>query len=270
MPAPLLLILEWREGDRALLVRPGDTLSIGRVAGNDLVLPDPTVGRRHAIVRHDGAALVLEDASSPCGVFRDDRRLVGPTPLAVGDRVRLGGVLLEVAVLRPGYDHRSAITRRAYGEADAAYLVDGQPSAAARLRVRTMNFGQPWRTPGLEEVDVRVTLGARFVADWIDALLPEVRADALAHPDPDDDLARALALRGWPSAAVALGEPELARGLVASFAHDLLLSWLGDGAPDEEPSFVLNGARVEEVADGRPVLAGRARRNDRPVRVQDA
>jgi pSer/pThr/pTyr-binding forkhead associated (FHA) protein len=75
----------------------GPEATIGRDPQVDFVLTDPRVSRSHAIVRVVGQELVLEDHGSTSGTAVNGRRVSGPTPLAVGDRVRIGAT--ELAVL---------------------------------------------------------------------------------------------------------------------------------------------------------------------------
>jgi pSer/pThr/pTyr-binding forkhead associated (FHA) protein len=75
----------------------GPEATIGRDPQVDFVLTDPRVSRSHAIVRVVGQELVLEDHGSTSGTAVNGRRVSDPTPLAVGDRVRVGAT--ELAVL---------------------------------------------------------------------------------------------------------------------------------------------------------------------------
>jgi pSer/pThr/pTyr-binding forkhead associated (FHA) protein len=56
------------------------------------------VGRRHARLFVQGGQIMLEDLDSTNGTFRNGARLAPrqPTPLANGDELRLGSVLLTV------------------------------------------------------------------------------------------------------------------------------------------------------------------------------
>jgi diguanylate cyclase (GGDEF)-like protein len=84
---------------RALLgarlpLRAGEA-TLGRDAGCDLVLEADDVSRRHARVRADAGRHVVEDLGSTNGTWVGDDRLAAPRPLASGDHVRLGSVVLK-------------------------------------------------------------------------------------------------------------------------------------------------------------------------------
>lgn len=90
---PLVHVLQL-EGEGELAVRRvvlGELpLRIGRVAGNDLVLPSPEVSRSHcSLVVREGRAVVT-DLGSTNGTLVDGRRVQVPTELAEGARLRLG------------------------------------------------------------------------------------------------------------------------------------------------------------------------------------
>ncbi len=73
-------------------------ISVGRIDGNDVVLPDVTVSKFHALVRDVDGYQVLLDGDSHNGTFVNDVRVAGrrsgspPVPLRNGDAVRFGSV----------------------------------------------------------------------------------------------------------------------------------------------------------------------------------
>jgi ABC transport system ATP-binding/permease protein len=68
----------------------GDTLRIGRDAGNDLLLDDPNVSRQHAEVRRTGdGAYLIRDLSSRNGT-RLNGRPVKSSPMSPGDVIGIG------------------------------------------------------------------------------------------------------------------------------------------------------------------------------------
>lgn len=90
------------DGDMKGLEVPLDAaeLTLGRRSDNDVCLPlDMKVSRRHARLFRAADALMLEDLGSANGTFLRQRRIYEPTPLAPGDRFRLGRTWLEVAAV---------------------------------------------------------------------------------------------------------------------------------------------------------------------------
>ena len=69
-----------------------DEFVIGRVEGNDLVIAEPSVSRRHARLLRQGSQVLLEDLGSSNGTFINGKRLIAPTPLMPGDILMLGQV----------------------------------------------------------------------------------------------------------------------------------------------------------------------------------
>ena len=94
---PLILEVHGTGGvERAVPV--GDAaLTIGRSSTADVVVADPLLSRHHARVfpGKDGAVLV-EDLGSRNGTFLNGETLRQPTPFRPGDRVTLGGTILEL------------------------------------------------------------------------------------------------------------------------------------------------------------------------------
>ena len=72
-------------------------ITIGRVAGNDLLLVDDKVSRHHAVIeRQDGGRVVLRDLDSRNGTFIDGIRLTGSRVLMGGERLQFGDEELRV------------------------------------------------------------------------------------------------------------------------------------------------------------------------------
>lgn len=69
---------------------------VGRHDSCDVVLDDPLVSRRHAVVSFDGENLAVEDLGSVNGVLLNGRRVHGAEPLRHGDEIGLGNHALQV------------------------------------------------------------------------------------------------------------------------------------------------------------------------------
>ncbi len=78
-----------REGLRHR-VQSGAT--VGR-AGCDIVIVDPGVSRRHAVIRDDNSGPAIEDVGSTNGTFVNERRVTDVTELQPGDSVRFGSTV---------------------------------------------------------------------------------------------------------------------------------------------------------------------------------
>ncbi len=90
-PLPKLIIEQGpTPGQEIELVK--DEFVIGRIEGNDLVIPEPSVSRRHARLIRQGGQVLLEDLGSSNGTFINGQRLSAPFPLKSGDTFTLGQV----------------------------------------------------------------------------------------------------------------------------------------------------------------------------------
>lgn len=67
-------------------------LVIGRGSTPDFAIFDPTISRRHASVQRRGNAYFISDLGSGNGTAVNGKRIARPTPLADGDRIKLGDV----------------------------------------------------------------------------------------------------------------------------------------------------------------------------------
>lgn len=64
------------------------TMAIGRVEGNDLVLPHPQVSRHHATVEFRATGALLRDHSTN-GTYINGQRVTGPRSVGPGDHIRI-------------------------------------------------------------------------------------------------------------------------------------------------------------------------------------
>ena len=76
-------------------VEIGSGCTIGR-EGCDVLLPDPEVSRRHAVVRVADGVASVEDVGSTNGTWLNGRRVEGRAELRAGDELRLGNTVWHV------------------------------------------------------------------------------------------------------------------------------------------------------------------------------
>ncbi len=74
----------------------GQPLSIGRSDANDLcVADDPYISGHHARLYLQAGYAVVEDLGSTNGTYVNNDRISEPNDLEIGDRIQIGGVILE-------------------------------------------------------------------------------------------------------------------------------------------------------------------------------
>ncbi|HVM35773.1 MAG TPA: FHA domain-containing protein [Actinomycetota bacterium] len=73
-----------------------DELTIGRSDKCHIVLDDTYVSQMHARIFGKEDGVVVEDLGSTNGTYVNRRRITSPTPVARGDRVKIGRTVLEL------------------------------------------------------------------------------------------------------------------------------------------------------------------------------
>ncbi len=69
---------------------------VGRQSGNDVVVPDEQVSRKHAEIEERGGNLIVTDLNSSNGTFVNGTRISSPQTLRSGDTVQIGTTVLKV------------------------------------------------------------------------------------------------------------------------------------------------------------------------------
>ncbi|GAB3128540.1 FtsK/SpoIIIE domain-containing protein [Glaciibacter psychrotolerans] len=113
-PVATVTVLTGEQKDVIFLAVPGENF-IGRDRGNRIEIHDSSVSRRHAVLRTDGAQLILEDLASANGIFlvgsdNSNVRQVQRYEVTRSCVVRLGDIALRIEVGPPASaePHRDA------------------------------------------------------------------------------------------------------------------------------------------------------------------
>ena len=100
-----------------------EEVTVGRVRGNDIVLPKGNVSKHHCRLFVHGGEVLVEDLRSTNGTYVNGRKIVEPTPVVLSDKVFVGDFIIRLTSLassmetmRPGPPEAgslgSAIPRR--------------------------------------------------------------------------------------------------------------------------------------------------------------
>ena len=71
-------------------------VTIGRIQGNDIVLPKSNISKRHSRIIFNSGSFVVIDSKSTNGTYVNGKRIDAPYDLRVGDKVFVGDFTLEV------------------------------------------------------------------------------------------------------------------------------------------------------------------------------
>ena len=126
------LILEIIEGgEPGRQVELVDSVEFGRDASAGVTIEDDQVSRRHARISVQGGQAVAEDLGSTNGTYVNDQPISGPRPLGPGDKIRVGGTVLELRTTQQVSIQATAV--RPVPDVTAVGQGVLQPASAAEL-----------------------------------------------------------------------------------------------------------------------------------------
>src|ERR1700736_6130867 len=94
------IIISAPDGKRGMLELAKPLVTIGRGAANDLVLPDNSVSRFHAVIKCENGSTFIADRNSTNGVVVDGQRIAGERQLQHNDIAKLGSYELRFEEVR--------------------------------------------------------------------------------------------------------------------------------------------------------------------------
>ena len=134
----------WRPAGADLVPLGGDRITVGRAAGNDIVLSDDgQVSRVHAVLERLGGGWSIRDVSSRNGTFVNGNRLSGEARVGPGDELRIGRTRIVLRADRtaddPGMTEAQAappqLTPRERDVLIAPVFPDDRPGDVHRARI---------------------------------------------------------------------------------------------------------------------------------------
>ena len=98
-----------KEAGRTVVVSTGQTISLGRLKGCDVVVDDEAASRRHCTVTAREDVCVVADLQSANGTFVNEKR-IATVELQKGDKIRIGSTVIELTDVM---DNTSAVNKPA-------------------------------------------------------------------------------------------------------------------------------------------------------------
>src|SRR6476469_1483251 len=124
------IVVNEKGGEQKRLEFDKPEVTIGRVQGNDIILPKGNVSKRHSrIVLKDGKFIIV-DLKSTNGTYVNGRKITSPLVVKGSDKIYIGDFILSIEELQAG----AVVSDEASG-----------PSAAARPKAATIPPPPPRR-----------------------------------------------------------------------------------------------------------------------------
>lgn len=95
-PHQFTLLISEKGGAERRQTFHGDEITLGRVQGNDLVLPKGNVSKRHARILYREGRFIVADLNSTNGTYVNRRRIAQATIIREDDRVYVGDFIIRV------------------------------------------------------------------------------------------------------------------------------------------------------------------------------
>jgi pilus assembly protein CpaF len=93
----ICVVLTERGGEPQRLRFDKDEIAVGRVQGNDIVLPKANVSKRHCRITVRDGRVVATDLQSTNGTYVNGRKIASPQPVRGSDRIYVGDFVLQVS-----------------------------------------------------------------------------------------------------------------------------------------------------------------------------
>ena len=144
-----LVVQSGSEPGRTYDITASQKIRMGRQSGNDVVVPDEQVSRRHAEIEERNGGLVVTDLGSSNGTFVNGTRITSAQNLQSGDTVQVGTTVLKVVGSAPAsgaedYDQNATqVGGFTPSAADYGYTPPAAPSAPANDYGQSGGYGQP-------------------------------------------------------------------------------------------------------------------------------
>ena len=129
-PMPFAIVISEKGGAERRELFDKSEISVGRVQGNDLMLPKGNVSKRHARLMFRDGRFIVTDLKSTNGTYVNGRKIGQATVVREGDKIYVGDYVLRFEAA-PGTVIAAESASNAPGPRDATASELGGPSPAA-------------------------------------------------------------------------------------------------------------------------------------------
>ena len=143
------ILIQEKGGEQRRMVFNKPEVTIGRVQGNDIVLPKGNVSKRHArIVLKDGKFIIV-DLKSTNGTYVNGRKITSPLVVKDSDKIYIGDFIVGVDEAASGDDGPSETTTSPPGQDRPVQQqqVDSRPPRPTEAAPQPMPMPMPMPTP---------------------------------------------------------------------------------------------------------------------------
>lgn len=110
-------------------------LTVGRVQGNDLMLPKGNVSKRHARLHFRDGRFIVTDLKSTNGTYVNGRKIAQPTIVREGDKIYIGDFVLRIEASAAMIGAQEAASAPPLGDDPA--LMDAEPPSGPLVGAST-------------------------------------------------------------------------------------------------------------------------------------
>lgn len=186
------IVISEKGGTERREVFDRDEINVGRVQGNELMLPKGNVSKRHARLLFREGRFIVTDLKSTNGTYVNGRKIAQATIVREGDKIYVGDFVLRVELSRPDdasrdahptgehAAHSPASQRAGLGARGSSTTLAGEAARAATNELPTGEAASPGRHGSSGEIP-------RFPLDEEHAAPPSrggAPAGAPPHPEP--------------------------------------------------------------------------------------
>src|SRR5512134_440144 len=90
------ILIQEKGGEQRRMVFNKPEVTIGRVQGNDIVLPKGNVSKRHSRIVLKDAKFIIVDLKSTNGTYVNGRKITSPLVLKETDKIYIGDFIITV------------------------------------------------------------------------------------------------------------------------------------------------------------------------------